>query len=76
MELEILNKKVLSYCEIPEEISQGTFLDELTCNVYVEYTASKKIGSEKLEPINKLDDWIINNYPELIGETFLIHMDY
>ena len=64
-----INKKVLSYCEIPEELtSDHAWLNEVSYDTYVEYV---------LDEGEELDDWIIKTYPELLKEeSFLIHMDY
>jgi len=66
--LKILNMKVVSYCDIPEEIDKG-WLDELGCDVYTEYNLLEEEEGE-------LQDWLRTTYPELINTTFLIHIDY
>jgi hypothetical protein len=66
MALQEMTRKVLSYCDIPEEIDKD-ILDEAGCDVYVEYTADED---------SELDNWILENYPELEGIKFLIHIDY
>ena len=71
MALKEITKKVLSYCEIPEDVDKG-FLDDLGCNVYTDYTVS----SNPKYSTNETDKWIKENYPELIDTDFLIHIDY
>lgn len=62
---------VLSYCDIPEEITDDTYLQELPCDVYTTH----HIPSNLME-YDELDTWIIENYPQLIDQMFLIEMDY
>ncbi len=71
MALTTINKKVLSYCEIPENITENHWISEYKNDSYVEC----HIEDEEDEEDN-LSKWIIENYPELKEESFLIHMDY
>lgn len=71
MALTEITRKVISYCEIPEDIEKG-WLDDQGCDVYVDYTLSDSAEYSH----NELDEWLIKNYPELINTQFLIHIDY
>lgn len=73
-----ITMKVVSYCEIPEEIaSQDALLQELPCDVYTDYMLpSRQQLDDKVYDLDELDEWLINTYPELIGTRFLIEMDY
>lgn len=70
MALKEITKKVLSYCEIPEKLTENSWLNNYGTGCLVEC----HIDDDESEP---LDQWIINNYPELKDEeSFLIDMDY
>ena len=70
MALKTITKKVVSYCEIPEEIIKPSWIEEAECDVYVEYHLE---GT----PDGGLDTWLMENYPELAEEdSFFIHIDY
>lgn len=71
MALQEITKKVVSYCEIPEDLDKG-YLDDLGCDVYTDYTVSSDLSYSR----NEVDDWIAETYPELIDTDFLIHIDY
>lgn len=63
--------KVLSFSEIPQELTENHWISEEEPNSYVEvhYDAEDEDG--------ELDNWIVGKYPELKDEeSFLIHMDY
>lgn len=64
--------KVVSYCEIPDELTENTWLEEHRCDSYVKYSLSSDPQFTKGE----LDIWLEKEYPELIDTTFLIEMDY
>jgi len=69
--LKEITRKVVSYCDIPEDIDKG-WLDDLGCDVYTEYSLSSDPKFSKTE----LDEWLEKTYPELIDTEFLIHIDY
>lgn len=72
MALKTITKKVVSYCEIPEEITENHWINEHHSDAYVEV----HIDEETHVP-DKIQDWLVENYPELIEEeSFFIHMDY
>lgn len=65
-----VNLPVLSYCAIPQEITDGgTFLNEYQPGCYVTYVFNAEDNTE-------LNDWLHNTYPELSGTEFLIDIDY
>jgi hypothetical protein len=69
--------KVLSYCEIPREITEkDDITSEAPCDSYIEHTITPKDKQKEYDDDFDLDNWIIDNYPEAEGETILIHMDY
>ena len=67
--LETINKKVLSYCEIPQELTERHWITENSCGCYVDFQLEE-------EGVDELDDWIRENYPELIDEKFMISLDW
>lgn len=75
--MEELKIKVLSYCEIPEEISENhSLLNEGSCDVYVKFNVTSKEEQSKFDDDFELENWIIQQYPEVEGLDILIHMDY
>ncbi len=67
--LETINYKVVSYCAIPDELLEGHWLTELSCDVYTEMELED-------EGEDGVCDWIRKKYPELIGEKFFVYVDY
>jgi hypothetical protein len=77
MALKKIERTVLSYCEIPQDISESnTSINEVPCDVYVEYRVTPKAEQPGFDDNFDLDNWIIKTYPELEGRTILIHIDY
>lgn len=77
MEIKEITRKVLSYCEIPEEIKENDYrLNESPCDVYLEFNVTSKKDQLEYDDDFELENWIINTYPELEGIDILIHMDY
>jgi hypothetical protein len=71
--LEIISLKVVSYCEIPEELTENHWLSENQPDSYVRY---KLNGTPTLQ-LYTIDDWLFAKYPELIEEReIFIHIDY
>lgn len=71
MALEKITKFVVSYCEIPEDLLEGHWIQEHSCDSYVECHIENE---EEHDPVSK---WLSENYPELKDEeSFFIHMDY
>lgn len=71
MELEKITKYVVSYCEIPEELTEDyQWLKEAACDSYVEAHVDD-------EETDELSIWLLERYPQLKDEeSFFIHMDY
>ena len=51
-------------------------INEVSCDTYVKYNVTPKSEQEKYDDNFDLDNWIIENYPELEGKYVLIHIDY
>ncbi len=72
MSLESITKKVVSYCEIPEELTDGHWLSENNPDSYASFTLDINFGRTA-----KISKWIIETYPELKeGDNIFIHIDY
>lgn len=70
MELATITGKVVSYCEIPEELTSNHWISEYYPDSYVQV----HIEGEDEDKVSK---WILNKYPELKDEDyFFIHIDY
>ena len=54
--LETITKKVVSYCEIPEKLTESSWLSEKEMDSYIECHLD---NSQPLEP---LDEWFLENY--------------
>ncbi len=70
-------RKVLSYCEIPEEITEKNYsVNEASCDSYIEFKVISREDQAKYGDNFDMTNWIIDNYPEVEGETIFIHIDY
>jgi len=69
MSLKTINKKVVSYCKIPQGITDRHYISEASCDSYIDYSL-EDVGEDTIS------DWIRENYPELENEEFLIHINY
>lgn len=68
--LETITKKVISYSEIPEELTENSWLSEKSNGFY-------ECHLDNVEPFKLLDEWFLENYPELFEEeSFFIKIDY
>lgn len=67
--MKVITRNVISYCDIPQELTEKHWLSEMQPDVYQDY----KINTENPD---ELDKWFIDNHPELIGQEFLIEIDY
>ena len=77
MSLKILMVPVISYCDIPEEITENNIiLSEVSCDVYVKINIISKKDQLKYDSNFDLENWIIETYPEVEGKEVLIHVDY
>lgn len=75
--LKEITRKVLSYCDIPEEIAKScASLEETACDTFIEYEVTSKERQKDFDDDFTLDNWIIKNWPELEGVTILIEIDY
>lgn len=68
--------KVLSYCEIPQEITQDHWISENNPDSYIELSITPRPEQINYDDKFEIENWIIDNYPELEGKTILIHIDY
>lgn len=70
--MEEITRKVVSYCEIPEEFTQNCWLSDMSPDCYVDYEM------QEMEHLRSdVDNWIWENYPELRGGVkFFINIDY
>lgn len=69
-ELKTITKKVVSYCEIPEELTEEHWISEYMNGCFVEVHLDD-------DEDDKLSMWLKEKYPELIDEdSFYIEMDY
>lgn len=67
--MKVITKKVISYCAIPQELTEKEWFSKYQNGCFVEV----HIDDED-SPINT---WFKENYPELINEeSFLIEIDY
>ena len=74
MALERINKLVVSYCEIPEGLTEDHWISEYMNGCFVEVHVDNGEEDEDLDPLGQ---WIRETYPELEKEnSFLIEMDY
>ena len=65
--------KVVSYCEIPEELTEGHWLRDYYPDSYVQVD----VQEDDTEAMDEVSEWIVNKYPELKEEKFFfIHIDY
>lgn len=69
MSLKQINGRVISYCEIPEELIPN-WLKEFPTGCYVE------VHLDTLDGVGLLDIWFKENYPGIEDETFYIEIDY
>ena len=65
--------KVVSYCEIPEELTEGHWISEYMSGCFVQC----HIADDRDVELSPLDKWLIETYPELQDEEyFFIEIDY
>ena len=71
MSLTIMpEKKVVSYCAIPEKLTKGHWISEFTNGCFVE------VHIPDDEADDALTAWLRKTYPELVPESFFIEIDY
>lgn len=76
MALTQINLPVLSYCEIPQELTEDDAISHNQPDSYVIHPVTSKEEQEKYTDNFEITNWIIENYPELEGKDVLIHIDY
>ena len=69
MSLQTVNKKVLYFSEIPDNLTENHWISEIPSDVYVPF-------SVVIDTYSHLEKWILEKYPELEKEDFLIYTDY
>lgn len=67
--MKVITRNVIAQSDIPQELIEGHWLSEMQPDAYYTYMINT-------ENPNNLDKWFMENYPELIGHTFLIEIDY
>lgn len=67
---KVIKGRVVSYCEIPEELTKGKWFEEYQSGCFVE------CHIDETEDPDELDMWIMRNYPGIEKETFYIKIDY
>ena len=73
MELVTITGKVVSYCEIPKELTSNHWISDYYPDSYVQVHIEQEDEAE----VDKVSEWILNKYPELKDENyFFIHVDY
>ena len=76
-ELSKITRFVLSYCSIPKEILETLpWSEEYPPDCFTEYNITSKEEQSKFDDDFALDNWILEKYPELEGETIFIKIDY
>lgn len=70
--LKEISGKVVSYCEIPVDLVENSWISDFLNGCYVEYEM------QELEHLRSpMDNWLWENYPELRnGVKFFIEIDY
>jgi len=69
MSLKTITKKVVSFSEIPKELTTNHWINQ------IEDIERVEVHIDDEEP-DALTSWLIENYPELKDEeSFFIHMD-
>lgn len=63
---------IVSYCDIPEEISDSHWISEYPPDCYVFYNVDWK----KTIVNDFLGEWIKEKYPKLKDKKIFIHIDY
>lgn len=71
--LKEITKKVISYCDIPKELTEGHWISEYKNGCFVEV----HLDGDENDPDSELDAWFLANHPELADEdSFFIEIDY
>lgn len=72
-----ITRTVLSYSEIPEDIadSYSTF-NCVSQDCYVEVRITPRNEQDNFDDNFSFENWVIDEHPELEGQTILIKIDY
>jgi len=62
---------IISYCDIPEDITEGHWISEFQNGCYVPYNIPLQVEED-----NPLGFWLFAKYPHLAGDEILIDIDY
>ena len=75
-ESKVIVKRVISYCDIPDELIDkcADWLNDYQNGCFVPY--SLEIREDIEQNWDELDVWLMENYAELKDTEFLINMDY
>lgn len=77
LELKTIQRTVVSCCDIPEEISMTNWaIKEGHAGYMVEHRVTPVNEQEKYDSDFSLDNWLIQQNPELEGRTILIDLDW
>lgn len=75
--LEEITRKIVSYCDIPEEITEDSYMSEMSPDCYINHKIATDEDRSKYDDSWELDDWLLNEYDELSkGDEILIEIDY
>lgn len=67
--MEEITRKVVSYCEIPEELTNGSWISDYQPDCYVDYTLEVED--------DEISQRILKQYPEFKeGDKIFIEIDY
>lgn len=70
-----ITMKILSYCEIPGELTSSHWINDYQSGCYVKYSIPREDEWNDFDT-DALDEWIKETYPILLGQSFLIEIDY
>ncbi len=75
--MQEITKKVVSYCDIPSELTEKHWISEFMNGCYVPITITPKSEQSKYSDNFDIINWIIDNYSDILeGEEILIDIDY
>lgn len=79
--LEKIERWVISYREIPHELTEDHWLTEKSCDCFVEFEVTDRNTQEQYKKEGYSDDFLIENYiidryPQLEGQIIFIEIDY
>lgn len=68
--------KIISWCRIPEKITNGHWISSFQNGCYVPFICTPAKEQENYDDDFSLDNWIISEYPELERQQILIDINY